>query len=72
MLATGEDPGPDGLTASLMRLTDEHAVQLDKVDVSKKKMLGSKRFDDYRASIDDQLPRDLWHARGVQIRQARG
>lgn len=56
MLATGEDPGPDGLTASLMRLTDEHAVQLDKVNVSKKKMLGSKRFDDYRASIVGPIP----------------
>lgn len=56
MLATGEDAGPDGLTASLMRLTDEHVVQLDKVKLSKKKMLGSKEFEDYRASVVGPIP----------------
>lgn len=56
MLATGEEAGPDGLTASLMRLTDEHVVQLDKVKVSKKKTFGSKEFDDYRASIEGPIP----------------
>ena len=62
MLATGEDAGPDGLTASLMRLTDEHAVQLDKVRVSKKKAFGSKQFDDYRASIVGPIPQGTFGA----------
>ena len=56
MLATGEDPGPEGLTASLMRLTDEHVVQLDKVKLSKKKVLGSKEVEDYRASLVGPIP----------------
>ena len=56
MLATAEDAGPDGLTASLMRLTDEHVVQLDKVKLSKKKILGSKEVEDYRASVVGPIP----------------
>lgn len=56
LASDNDEPRPDGLVASLMRLTDEHTVQLDKVKVSKKKIFGSELKDDYRASIVGPVP----------------
>lgn len=56
MLVSDEDPGSEALTSSLMRLTDEHVVKLDKVKLEKKRMFGSKQVDDYRASLVGEVP----------------